>query len=143
MREAGVAALNNELTNSITKAQKQIYELEDKLETVQQLTQTKLATQEIELERYREQRRVEALLEKSKKLQAGEKVTFVEGENQKANIEQWNGFYDKWSGIINGLTSHSTPIEPGKAKVADRDSSGTNAAAKATLFQRLVILEIL
>jgi chromosome segregation ATPase len=105
MREAGVQALNSELASSMTKAQKQIYELEDQLARVTQDTQVKLATQEAELERYREQRRVEALLEKSKKLQAGEKI------QANPQSEQWNGLYEKWSDIINGLTSHSTPLE--------------------------------
>jgi chromosome segregation ATPase len=111
MREAGVATLNNELANSATKAQKQIYELEDKLERLTRESQTKMATLEVEVDRHREQRRVEALLEKSKKLQAGEKVTFVTDNKQKANVEQWNGFYEKWADIINGLTTHSNPIE--------------------------------
>jgi len=116
MREAGVAALNNELANSITKAQKQIYELEDKLGFLTQESQTKLATLEVEVDRYREQRRVEALLEKSKKLQAGERVEFQPEPNQKVNLDQWNGFYEKWSDIINGLKSHSNPIEGNRNK---------------------------
>jgi chromosome segregation ATPase len=113
LREAGVAALNSELASSATKAQKLIYELEDRLNTETEDAKTKIAMLEVELDRYREQKRVEALLEKSKKLQAGEKVVFIPDQvkGQHGNPkEQWNEFYQKWSHIINELTTHSNPM---------------------------------
>lgn len=126
MKEAGVAALNNELTNSITKAQKQIYELEDRLSRERDGSATRIAALEAELDRYQEQKRVEVLLEKSRKVQEGVSLDVKPGEvikNPNAenyshdSREQWNGFYQKWSHIINELTTHSSQM--GKIKTSE------------------------
>ncbi len=116
IKEAGIAALNNELAMSATKAQKQIYELEDKLARETEKSAERIAVLEAELDRYQEQRRVEALIEKSKKVQEGVSLTVKPGEVIK-NVSDsqetrgaWNGFYEKWNHIINELTTHSSPI---------------------------------
>ncbi len=134
IKEAGIAALNNELAQSATKAQKQIYELEDKLSRESEKSSQRIAVLRAELDRYQEQKRVEALLEKSKKFQEGISPNVMPGEviknpnSSKETREQWNGFYEKWSHIINELTTHSSPM----SKFGSHENEELPATPKAS-----------
>jgi hypothetical protein len=109
LKEAGISTLNGELATSLTKAQKQIYELEDKLNRITDESKIYIANLEGEVERFREQKRVEALLMRSKKIAEGEGElpAPMPLENSEAPKAQWNDLYSKWSHIIDELTSHS------------------------------------
>lgn len=115
LKEAGIATLNNELAMSVTKSQRQIYELEDKMTREREESKARIAYLEAELDKALEQKRVEALLEKARKIQAGESLNAKPGEVYKPvesgqPREEWNNFYQRWSHIIDELTTQSNMV---------------------------------
>ena len=149
LREAGVSALNDELTHALTRSQSQIQDLENKLQTHGEAAAFKISALEKELGRLRENRRAEDLVEKSRNLmrQSAEngaegrsternsteeqwtegkltpklapKLPPIPSQNQPTaaastatkNKKEWDDFYKRWSHIIDGLSSHSVPMD--------------------------------
>ena len=118
LKESAIATLNEDLTHSIPKLQKQIHLLEEKLRMEREEFDKKVLSQQNEMDRLKENRLVDALVEKSKKT-VGTPVLPPQSLGQKveekiANKEKWNEFYSRWSQIIGELSSHSAPLRPSK-----------------------------
>lgn len=112
IKESGLATLNHELTNSIPKLQKQIHILEEKLRIERDEFNKKAAILTSEIERLRENKLIDSLVERSKQTLASPQPSIKEKvEHQIKSKEQWNEFYHKWSVIIDELSSHSAPIK--------------------------------
>lgn len=72
IREAGIATLNHELSQSIGGLQKQIHELEDKLMIDKENSTRRIHELEQENSRLKESRRAEYLVEQSRQIQKAE-----------------------------------------------------------------------
>lgn len=113
IKEAGVSTLNNELTESIIKLQKQIHLLEDKRAHEREEAKKQAAALHEEIARLRDGRYIDGLVEKSKQAIRSDVVpaaTSAQTEPKLSDRQNWNHFYNRWSQIIDELSSHSAPI---------------------------------
>lgn len=117
---SGLETLNEELTQSIPKLQRQIHILEEKLRIEREDFEKQSASSLEELGRLRENKNIEGLVEKSRAMNRKTEVDFVGTASGYVSAEsvglevkspkQWNEFYQRWSTIIDELSSHSSPI---------------------------------
>lgn len=114
LKESAVSALNQELTESIPKLQKQIHILEEKIRMERSESENKIRILQEENDRQKDNKVVDALIEKSRKVVAEPIAPPLslgkKREEKLANKEKWNDFYSRWNQIIGELSSHSAPL---------------------------------
>ncbi|MDZ4678276.1 MAG: hypothetical protein SGI74_12295 [Oligoflexia bacterium] len=145
IREAGIAALNSELTNSATKAQKQIHELDDKLTHERENFRSKISALEQENSRLKDKRYAEQLIEKSKKIQeqqpAQSKLNIADEKLlDRKNLEQ---FMNRWTKIIDELSAQSSRISHTLSSDENEERDNSNYAITEQLISERGDLQII
>lgn len=115
INEAGSGALNSELASSITRLQKQIAMLEEKLLVEKNKAKAKDVELQQQIERLTDKRHADVLVEQAKQLNSN----FAQNKPivpRAVNREQFDTFFNRWSQIIGELSSHSAPMKANDAK---------------------------
>jgi chromosome segregation ATPase len=136
LREAGISALNSELTESVMKLQKQIHEMEDKLFFERENSKKRISELDQEIERLRENRHAENLVEESKRLQtaavAEDRKISEKPQSKELDRENLDRFYQRWSQIIDELSSHSGRIDHAPRRSEGQERPAPNAINSIT-----------